>query len=158
MKKYSITIAALVACLALCAAAWPQSETIEEIPAPLQVIAVSAPESTVEEIATEAETTPSTEEKKAEIPWPEPLHEAQRVIPNQTPVHEEAPVIPEMPTTPVPEPTPAPEPAPSQTVTDPQPGDMIYIPGFGWLESQGPGEVVYAEDMYENGNKVGSMG
>ena len=36
--------------------------------------------------------------------------------------------------------------------------DMVYIPGFGWIESRGPNHVEYAEDMYENGNKIGIMG
>ncbi len=34
---------------------------------------------------------------------------------------------------------------------------MVYVPGFGWLESQGEGTVIYDDMMYENGNKVGSM-
>ena len=33
-----------------------------------------------------------------------------------------------------------------------------YVPGFGWLEGQGPNHVEYAEDIYENGNKIGIMG
>ena len=55
-----------------------------------------------------------------------------------------------------PEPTPAPTPA--QTVTDLQPGDMIYVEGFGWLEYQGPNHCEYGADIYENGNKIGIMG
>ena len=35
---------------------------------------------------------------------------------------------------------------------------MVYVPGFGWLQSEGPGEWSVSENMYENGNKVGSMG
>ena len=58
------------------------------------------------------------------------------------------------------EPEPTPEPAvqppiANQTV---QVGDMVYVPGFGWLESQGEGTVTYDETMRENGNKVGIMG
>ena len=37
-------------------------------------------------------------------------------------------------------------------------GDMVYVPGFGWFESQGEGTVTYDENMHENGNKVGIMG
>ena len=33
--------------------------------------------------------------------------------------------------------------------------DKVYVPGFGWIESQGANHVEYAEDMYENGNKIG---
>ena len=36
--------------------------------------------------------------------------------------------------------------------------DMVYVPGFGWIESQGPNQATCAEDMYENGNKIGIMG
>ena len=61
---------------------------------------------------------------------------------------------------PAPEITPAPEstPEPTPTVIDSQSGDMVYVPGFGWLESQGPNHVEYSEDMYENDNKIGIMG
>lgn len=49
------------------------------------------------------------------------------------------------------------EPAPA-TSQPAQTDDMMYVPGFGWMESQGEGTVIYDEMMYENGNKVGSMG
>lgn len=58
-------------------------------------------------------------------------------------------------------PTPAPTAAPVTAPVTSQPvqsGDMVYVEGFGWLESQGEGTVIYDEMMYENGNKVGSMG
>ena len=55
-----------------------------------------------------------------------------------------------------PEPTPAPDPA--QEVTDLQPGDMVYVEVFGWLEYQGPNHFEYGADIYENGNKIGIMG
>ena len=55
-----------------------------------------------------------------------------------------------------PEPTPAP--APAQVVTDLQPGDMVYVEGFGWLEYQEPNHCEYGADIYENGNKIGIMG
>lgn len=53
----------------------------------------------------------------------------------------------------------------SQTETgtsEPQAGDteggQIYIPGFGWVDNQGGGSSgTSAGDMYENGNKIGSM-
>ncbi|MCD8362361.1 MAG: hypothetical protein LUC98_05260 [Lachnospiraceae bacterium] len=35
---------------------------------------------------------------------------------------------------------------------------QIYIPGFGWVENEGGGSSgTVAGDMYENGNKIGSM-
>lgn len=34
-----------------------------------------------------------------------------------------------------------------------------YFLGFGWIDDNDePNECIYAEDMYENGNKVGTMG
>ena len=36
---------------------------------------------------------------------------------------------------------------------------QVYFLGFGWIEcSDEPNEAIYAGDMYENGNKIGSMG
>ncbi len=159
MKK-RIIVTVSIACLALCAAVWPQTEATEKTtPAPLQVTAVSAPEPTFEGIIVEAETTPPTEEEKIEIPQDEPIREP---IPEPEPVPEEVPIIAEVHPTPEPEPVSAPEPTstpvPTQTVTHPKPGDMVYVPGFGWLECQGSGEVIHDESIYENGNKIGIMG
>lgn len=34
----------------------------------------------------------------------------------------------------------------------------VWVPAFGWIEENGSGNVgTVAEDMYENGNKIGSM-
>lgn len=51
---------------------------------------------------------------------------------------------------------------PAQAPDEPQAGDtqngQIYIPGFGWVEDHGGGSSgTVAEDMYENGNKIGIM-
>lgn len=55
----------------------------------------------------------------------------------------------------------------SSANTDPAPGTKKYIdgrlhvwvPGFGWIEHGGkPSAGTVAEDMYENGHKIGSMG
>lgn len=55
----------------------------------------------------------------------------------------------------------------SPTPAEPTPknGDMRivdgkqqgYLLGFGWVDYMGENEVIYCEDMYENGNKVGIM-
>lgn len=51
--------------------------------------------------------------------------------------------------------------------TVPQMGDTRVVSGqkqccflgFGWIDDNDePNECIYAEDMYENGNKIGSMG
>jgi hypothetical protein len=66
----------------------------------------------------------------------------------------------------------APQPTPPTTTSsapqssDPAPGSVKYedgkeygwLPSFGWVEYSGPSIVTYAEDMYENGNKIGIMG
>lgn len=65
------------------------------------------------------------------------------------------PAVPEV--HPVLEAEPVLEPPPAQTTTNPQPGNMVSVPGFGWLEHQPPDEVTYAEDMLENGNKIEIM-
>jgi len=158
MKKL-IIVTVSITCLALCATVWPQTEaTGETTPAPLQITAVNSPEPTVEDIAAGAETTPPTEEERIEIlqPQAEPIRET---INEPAPVPEEIPATTEAQPTPAPvsAPTPVPTPASSQMVTDPKPGDMVYTPGFGWLECQGPGEVIYDENIYENGNKIGIM-
>lgn len=163
MKKYIIIAAVFAACLALCAAVWPQSETIEETPAPIPAATVSAPESTIEDTTSKAEITLPAEEEKIENPQTELLY---KDIPELEPVPEKKADAVEVQQTPKPEselesvyaPEPTPAPAPSQTVTDPQFGNMIYVPGFGWLECQGPGEVIYDEDIYEIGHKIGVMG
>ena len=53
---------------------------------------------------------------------------------------------------------PEPKSAPEPIANDNELTDMVYVPGFGWIRSEGPNHVEYAEDMYENGNKIGIMG
>ena len=52
-----------------------------------------------------------------------------------------------------------PEQVPAQS-NEPQGGDTkdgkVYLPGFGWVTDTG-GSGTTANDMYENGNKIGSM-
>ena len=43
MKKYITTATVFTVCLALCAAVWPQTGTVEETPALPQASAISAP-------------------------------------------------------------------------------------------------------------------
>ena len=157
MKNRIIIVAAITACLALCAAMWPQTETVGETPAPPQTPAVSAPEPIVAEAKLETEIDLPPEKEKAATPQPEPPCETTNkpefvpakasAAPNTQPTAESEHV---------PEPTPVP--APAQTVTDLQPGDMVYVEGFGWLEYQGPNHCEYGADIYENGNKIGIMG
>ena len=123
-------------------------------PAPPQTPAVSAPEPIVAEVKLKTEIDLPTEKEKAATPQPEPLHETTNepepasveasAAPNARPMSESEHV-----------PEPTSEPAPAQAVTDPQPGDMVYVEDFGWLEYHGPNRCEYGSDIYENGNKIG---
>ena len=52
----------------------------------------------------------------------------------------------------------APEPTPPQPSKELQPGDKVYVAGFGWVEYEGPNLCEDGTDIYENGNKIGIMG
>ena len=160
MKKAIMAIM-IAACIALCAAVWPQSKASEETPVQPSTPAVCATEATVAELKTEVETTPPTEKEKDLAPQtdslpefspePEPMTIETSATPETQPTRK-----PESAHEPTPEPTPEPSAAP--TAIEPQSGDMVYVEGFGWIESQGTNRVDYAEDIYENGNKIGIMG
>ena len=164
MKKF-IMATVIAACIALCAAVWPQSKAVEETPAPPPTPAVCAPEAAVAELKTEDQTTPTSEKEKEAVPPTDPQKEGPT---ESEPMPIEAPAVPRLQPTPEPRMTSetAPEDAPEstselpavQTISEPQTGDMVYVPGFGWIENQGPNRFEYAADMYENGNKIGIMG
>ena len=145
MKKRIIIAAAFAACLALCAAVWPQTEKVGETPTLSETATVIAPQPTLPE-AEKPVLPVVTEKKETEMPEDEPEAEQKSAPPMQT---DPTPVQPAQP-----EPKSAPEPI----ANDNELADMVYVPGFGWIESQGPNHVEYAEDMYENGNKIGIMG
>ena len=154
MMKRIITVIAFAACLALCAAVWPRNESAGETPTPTTPAAVIATQPEVPEIP-EIEEVKSSEEEKSEATLPELVEEADiapEPSPAQTPSASEVPVLPEQDVTAPQEPEPAPA-SPNSA-----PDNMVYVPGFGWIESQGPNHAEYAEDMHENGNKIGIMG
>ena len=163
MKRRFIVTTAFTACLALCAAVWPQTEKVEKPPAPSETANVTTPRPTLpepEELILPAitgkkesemsETKSAQETTTEELPVPapeiedEPMAEQKSAPPMQT---EPAPVHPTQS-----------ESAPEPIANDNELADIVYVPGFGWIESQGPNQVEYAEDMYENGNKIGIMG
>ena len=147
MKNRIIIAAAFAACLALCAIVWPQTERGEEIPAPNETTAVTTPQPTLQE-PEELILSAIIERQESEMSEDEPETEQKSAPPMQT---DSAPVEP---TQSEPEPLPKSEPM----VNDNELVDMVYVPGFGWIQSEGPNHVEYAEDMYENGNKIGIMG
>ena len=71
----------------------------------------------------------------------------------------------EVPDTPIPITQTATKP-PAPVSAEPKMGDtriidgkkQSYFLGFGWVDDMGENECTFAEDMYENGNKIGSMG
>ena len=164
MKKF--VIAAMIAAgVAMCAAVWPQTEKVEKTPAPSKTANVTTPRPTLPE--TEELVLPAiTEKQESGMPEAESAPEvAAKELPIPAPEIEDEPVAeqksaPPMQTDPTPVQPAQPEPksAPEPIANDNELADMVYVPGFGWIESQGPNHVEYAEDMYENGNKIGIMG
>ena len=91
MKKQIIPTAAFAACLALCAAVWPQDEPARETPALPTPAAVIATQPEVPEIP-EIEEVKSSEEEKARETLPELVEEADitpEPSPAQTPPESE---------------------------------------------------------------------
>lgn len=106
-------------------------------------------------IKIDTDTVVSINDKEQEI-QPEP-EKTEKEKPSEPPASsEDADTQPngETPKEPVKQP-------PSENHT-PKTGDikdgMMYVEGFGWVPYEGGGgEGIYAEDMYENGNKIGIM-
>lgn len=165
MKRRFIVTTAITACLALCAAVWPQTEKVEKTPTPSETTAVIAPQPTLPEaekpvlpVVTEKKETEMPETKSApettteELPVPAPEIEDEPVAEQKSAPPTQAGLTPVQPA------QLEPKTAPESIANDNELADMVYVPGFGWIESQGPNQVEYAEDMYENGNKIGIMG
>lgn len=163
MKRRFIVTTAITACLALCAAVWPQTEKVGETPTPSETTAVIAPQPTLPEaekpvlpVVTEKQESGMPEAESApevatkELPIPAPEIEKQFEAEQKT--------APSMQTEPAPVHPTQSESAPEPIANDNELADMVYVPGFGWIRSEGPNHVEYAEDMYENGNKIGIMG
>mgnify|MGYP000618761272 FL=1 len=155
MKKF--VIATMIAAgVAMCAAVWPHGNVVEETPAPAVETAVSAKKATVVEIETE-ENSASLAEMENEVPQQEASQE-ERPEPEtesiETPADSELQLSAEQ--------MPAKNSVPEQTLSQPskelQPGDKVYVAGFGWVEYEGPNHCEDGADIYENGNKIGIMG
>ena len=163
MKNRIIIAAAFTACLALCAAVWPQTEKVGKTPAPSETTAVTTPRSTLPE-PEELILPEITEKQESGMPEAESAQETTtEELPVPAPEIEkqfeaEQKSAPPMQTEPAPVHPTQSESAPEPKANDNELADMVYVPGFGWIESQGSNQVEYAEDMYENGNKIGIMG
>ena len=92
MKKRIIIATAFTACLALCAAVWPQTEKVEKTPAPSETTAVTTPRPTPPE--TEERVLPAIVEKQESgIPEAESAPEgAAEELPIPAPEMEDEPV------------------------------------------------------------------
>ena len=165
MKRRFIVTTAITACLALCAAVWPQTEKVEKPPTPSETANVTTPRPTLpepEELILPA----ITGKKESEMSGTKSAQETTtEELPVPAPEIEDEPVAEQKSAPPTQtDPTPVqpaqlePKTAPESIANDNELADMVYVPGFGWIESQGPNQVEYAEDMYENGNKIGIMG
>ena len=153
MKKL-IIVTLITTCAALCAAVWPHNNATEQTPVPAAETAVSAKEATVAEIE---EPTALAEKEKGTIPRQEAPREEKpelEIGPIETPVASEL----QLSTGQVPAKNSAPEPTPPQPSKELQPGDKVYVAGFGWLEYEGPNHCEDGTDIYENGIKIGIMG
>lgn len=152
MKKL-IIVTMIAACVALCAAVWPHGNAVEETPVPAAEIAVSAKEATIAEI----ESAVLAEKENGTIPRQELPQEEQ-------PEPETGPI--EIPTASELQPSTGqtstknsmPEQTLPQAPKELQPGDKVYVSGFGWVEYEGPNHCEDGADLYENANKIGSMG
>ena len=153
MKKL-IIVTLITTCAALCAAVWPHNNATEQTPVPAAETAVSAKEATVGEIE---EPAALAEKEKGAVPQQEASQE-ERPEPETEPI--ETPVASELQlsTGRVPAKNSAPEPTPPHPPEELQPGDKVYVAGFGWLEYEGPNHCEDGTDIYENGNKIGIMG
>lgn len=132
----------------------PTSSTAPTIPdVSVQPIEPSA---TPSQPADTGDSTGTDQSIQAEVTKPTEPPQEVKTDPSKTPDGEKVETV-----TPVehdkvtkPESTPAPD--------TPKAGDKkdgkIYVPGFGWIEDNGGGgSGTTAEDMYENGNKIGDM-
>ena len=154
MKKFVIA-AMIAACIALCTAVWPHGNAVEETPVPAAGTAVSARKATVVEIT--EKNSASLTEMENEISQQEASQE-ERPEPETESIETPADSELQPSTGQASAKNSAPEPTPPQPPKELQPGDKVYVAGFGWVEYEGPNHCEDGADIYENGNKIGIMG
>ena len=145
MRTRRILIGTAIAAVALCWTLCGNTPAVDAVPAPAAESAVSVP------------CAPQTRssEPSSNIITTEPVTEPETVpvAGSASSSEPECPqVAPELET----KETKTVQPKPTET--PPAQDGMIYVPGFGYLKSEGPGEWSVSEDMYENGNKIGIVG
>ena len=162
MKKHIILAGTILAAVALCWAICGGTATVDTVPTPAAESAVSAPcapqtRPSSNNIITEPVTQPETVPVTGSAASPE--QNCPQTTPVTIPEPQPAEETNEEPTTVVPKSTSEEESIAEPPVEEPPvQNGMVYVPGFGYLQSEGPGEWSVSESMYENGNKVGTMG
>ena len=148
MKKRSAVLL-LTTCTALCALVWPQPEQPKNVPIEPEPPAVCAEIASVEnQLSVQPEPIPTKPLVAEEEPT---IAEKEEVLVEQA----DAPVT-KAPSQPV-----SPPQAPADLIIEPEnataPDNCTWVPGFGYVENGGSNVCYYAEDIYENGNKIGIM-
>lgn len=159
MKKL-IAATTVTAWIALCAAVWARNEVIEKTPTPTPTVALCAAEATSANpgaaeglMPTEDEITAVPQMEEEKLQKSQPMAELEPE-PIEIPTSSEPQLVQEQET--VSDTTQ--EPMPTQTTKELQLGDLVYVPGFGWVPYEGPNRCEDGTDIYESGNKIGIMG
>ena len=151
----------IAACAALCAPVWPPSGAEGKVPAETQIPDVTAQFAEVEQppLAVPIEVLEPVAAQSTEPEEAPPCDDTTEIPEEETPAQKLEDESTEQPRQPAP--------TTESRAVSPQMGDtrivdgqkQVYFLGFGWIESSDePNEAIYAGDMYENGNKIGSMG
>lgn len=136
-----------------------ETELFVETETPEPAPAESTEAETEEPLVIETETGTSVNDREQEIQETPEKTEAEK--PSEPPALSEGTATDQPDTPPSYEEEKQEEPAPTENQM-PKTGDikdgMMYVEGFGWVPYEGGGgEGIYADDMYENGNKIGIM-
>lgn len=176
-KKLLTAALAIAACAALWGAVCPRNTSGGKVPAADQVTSTAA---TAQEehtgaipLSADAEEYAQSEETSSPLPTDAPVSppaptepQPPAAPPKETAMPEVKPAQAPEPTTAAPQPAQSPPPKQPQPSAVPAPGErsaasgkaQVWVPGFGWVEDGGGNVCTYAADLYENGNKIGSMG
>ena len=175
MTKKLLTVAlTIAACAALCGAVCPRNASDEKVPEAKQT-PIAAAVAQTECAATNSHfdhAFDQTQKKEKDPLYPINESESEPVAaagqpPTASQKTTEAPEAkPAQAPTAAPQPAPTSQPEQPQPSANPTPGErsvaggkaQIWVPGFGWVVDGGGNVCTYAENLYENGNKIGSMG
>ncbi len=172
-KKLTATLT-IAACAALWGAVCPQNTSGGKVPASEQTTNIAA---VAQAEHTRVDSRSAAENEQTQDKEISPLHPTEESVSESVPTNSQLPATPQKESA-APEAKPAQAPGPTtaalqpaqtlqpQSAVTPAPGErsvaddkaQVWVPGFGWVEDGGGNVYTYAADMYENGNKIGSMG